>query len=494
MTRIRPTHVPVWQLALLACLMASCSNEETGTAPQTDEQEVAASSESIAVSDLLPHQQMAKEFLRELIEIDTTHSTGNTTNVANAMAAHLIAEGFPEADVSVLGPFENKGNLVVRYRGRDVGRKPLLLLAHIDVVEANPDDWTLDPFTFTEQDGYYYGRGTTDDKDEAAIHIANLIRLKQEGFQPDSDIIVALTADEEGGTDNGVVWLLENHPELIDAEYALNEGGKAVIKDGNHTSNGVQASEKVYQSFTLEVTNPGGHSSLPVKDNAIYRLADALVRIRAYDFPVVLNEVTRIFFERSADLEEGDLAVAMRGVLQDPPDPAAVAYLSRTPFYNSRLRTTCVATQLDAGHAENALPQRARATVNCRVLPGESIEIVQNTLETVIGDVQVTITPVEEATLSPPSPLTPEVLGAIEATTDEMWPGVPVIPIMHAGATDGLYLRNAGIPVYGVSGLFEDIADNRMHGQNERILIKSYFEGQEFLYRLTKRLSRSDEN
>jgi acetylornithine deacetylase/succinyl-diaminopimelate desuccinylase-like protein len=266
-----------------------------------------------------------------------------------------------------------------------------------------------------------------------------------------------------------------------------------VIKDGKHIANGVQASEKVYQTFTLEVTNPGGHSSLPVKDNAIYRLADALVRIRAYDFPVVLNEITRIFFERYADLEEGDLAAAMRGIIEDPPDPAAVAYLSRTPFYNSRMRTTCVATQLEAGHAENALPQRAQATVNCRVLPGESVEVVEHTLETVIGDVQVTITPVQEALASPPSPLTPEVLGAIESVTGEMWPGVPVIPMMSTGATDGLFLRNAGIPVYGVAGLFADIADNRAHGQNERIVIKSYFEGQEFLYRLMKRLSTSDE-
>ncbi len=493
MTRIKPIHIPMLPLALLAGFMASCSSEDTGIALESAEPDTAASSESMATPDLLPHQQMAKDFLRELIEIDTTHSTGNTTNAADAMAAHLIAAGFPEEDVLVLGPLENKGNLVVRYRGRAVGRKPLLLLAHIDVVEADPADWTLDPFTFTEQDGYYYGRGTTDDKDEAAIHVVNLIRLKREGFQPDRDIIVALTADEEGGSDNGVIWLLENHRELIDAEYTLNEGGSAVIRDGKHIANGVQASEKVYQTFTLEVTNPGGHSSLPVKDNAIYRLADALVRIRAYDFPVVLNEVTRIFFERYADLEEGDLAAAMRGIIQDLPDPAAVAYLSRTPFYNSRMRTTCVATQLEAGHAENALPQRARATVNCRVLPGESVKIVENTLETVIGDVQVTITPLQDATPSPPSPLTPEILGAIESVTGEMWPGVPVIPMMSTGATDGLFLRNAGIPVYGVAGLFADIADNRAHGQNERIVIKSYFEGQEFLYRLMKRLSISDE-
>lgn len=475
--------------AFLAIVLASCSNEDTSSpsAEATTE-----SAEAAPLTALLPHQQMAKDFLRELIEIDTTHSSGNTTIAAEAMAAHLIAEGFPPEDVQVLGPSEKKGNLIARFRGRDVGRKPLLLMAHIDVVEADPADWTLDPFTFTEQDGYYYGRGTTDDKDEAAIHIANLIRLKREGFQPDRDIIVALTADEEGGTENGIIWLLENHPDLIDAEYAINEGGGGAMKNGVHVANGVQASEKIYQSFTLEVTNPGGHSSLPVKDNAIYRLADALIRIRAYDFPVALNEVTRIYFERSAELEESDLSVAMQGILNDPPDPAAAAFLSRTPFYNSRLRTTCVATLLDGGHAENALPQRAQATVNCRVLPGESVEVVQDTLRTVIGDDTVTITPVQEALISPPSPLTPELLSVIEGITEEMWPGVPVVPMMSTGATDGLFLRSAGTPVYGVSGLFSDIDDNRAHGQNERILIKSYFEGQEFLYRLTTQLSRSD--
>jgi acetylornithine deacetylase/succinyl-diaminopimelate desuccinylase-like protein len=490
MTTNKSIFSPASQLVVLAFLVMSCSKEDTAStskAPMTE------SSVEEPASELMSHQQMAKDFLRELIEINTTHSTGSTTLAAEAMAAHLIAAGFAEEDVQVLGPSESKGNLVVRYRGRDVGRRPLLLLAHIDVVEADPADWTLDPFKFTEQGEYYYGRGTTDDKDEAAIHIANLIRLKQEGFQPDRDIIVALTADEEGGSENGVVWLLENHPELIHAEYALNEGGGGSLRDGVHVANAVQASEKVYQSFTLEVTNPGGHSSLPVKDNAIYRLADALIRIRAYDFPVALNEITKIFFERSAELEEGELADAMRGVLQYPPDPAAVAYLSNQSFYNSRLRTTCVATMLDAGHAENALPQRARATVNCRVLPGESMDVVRDTLATVIGDAQVTITPVAEATPSAPSPLTPEVLGAIETVTEEMWPSVPVIPIMSTGATDGLFLRNAGIPVYGVSGLFRDIEDNRAHGQNERILIKSFFDGQEFLYRLVTRLSRSDE-
>ena len=491
MSRLRFFDQLAISLLLSLGLLVACSKDDTGSAEESTEPETEATVPAQS-AELLPQQQMARDLLKELIEIDTTHSTGNTTLAAQAMADRLLAAGFPAEDVHVLGPTETKGNLVARYRGRDSGRKPLLLLAHIDVVEADPADWTLDPFTFIEQEGYYYGRGTTDDKDEAAIYVANLIRMKQEGFQPDRDIIVALTADEEGGDDNGVKWLLENHANLINAEYALNEGGGGAMQDGRHVLNAVQASEKVYQTFTFEVTNPGGHSSLPLKDNAIYRLADALTRVRNHDFPVSLNEVTRVFFERSAELEEGELAGAMRGVLLSPPDPAAIAFLENITHYNSRLRTTCVATMLDAGHAENALPQRARATVNCRVLPSESIDSVHNTLETIIGDGQVAVTRVDDANPSVPSPLTPEMLGAIEKITEEMWPGVPVIPTMSTGATDGLYLRNAGIPVYGVSGLFGDVDDVRAHGQNERIRIESYFEGQEFLFRLTQTLSRSD--
>ena len=479
---------------LFTVLVASCSKEDTPPVPAdvaTDSAADAAPESS--TSDLMAHQQLAKDLLRELIEIDTTQSSGSTTIAAEAMAAHLLAAGFPEEDIHVLGPSEKRGNLVVRYRGRDFGRKPILLLAHIDVVEANPEDWTLDPFTFIEQDGYFFGRGTTDDKDEAAIHIANLIRMKSEGFQPDRDIIVALTADEEGGDENGVVWLLENHPELIDAEYAINEGGGGTLKDGVQVSNAVQASEKVYQSFTLEVTNPGGHSSRPTWENAIYRLADALIRIRAHNFPAELNEVTTAFFTRSAALQEPDLATAMNGILQDPPDSTALETLSSVPFYNALLRTTCVATLLNGGHAENALPQRAKATVNCRVLPGVEMDSVQASLETAIDDPQVAVEPVALATPSVPSPLTPDLVRTIESVTEDMWPGVPVVPIMSTGATDGLFLRNSGTPVYGVSGLFSEMGDNRAHGQNERILIKSYFEGQEFLYRLTKELATSDE-
>lgn len=484
---LKNDHILTLVTLTIAIALPGCGNDEAVIEPAMTPPETTTSTE------LSPHQRMARDILKELVETDTTDASGDNTAAAQAMADRLLAAGFPAEDVQVLAPADRKGNLVARYRGRESGRKPLLLLAHIDVVAADPDDWTLDPFTFVEQDGYYYGRGTTDDKDEAAIHIANLIRLREEGFQPDRDIIVALTADEETGNHNGVAWLLEEHPDLIDAEYALNEGGGGSMQDGVHISNNVQASEKVYQTFILETTNPGGHSSLPVRDNAIYDLADAIVRIKNHAFPVSLNEVTSLFFERSAALEEGELAEAMQGVLQSPPDPSAIAYLADTPYYNSRLRTTCVATRLDAGHADNALPQRARATINCRVLPGESIDAVHNTLETVVGNDQVSITRAAPAKPSPPSPLTDEMLGAIETITNDLWPGVPVIPTMSTGATDGLYLRIAGIPVYGVSGLFGDIDDVRAHGQNERIRIESYFEGQEFLYQLTKTLSRSDQ-
>jgi acetylornithine deacetylase/succinyl-diaminopimelate desuccinylase-like protein len=443
----------------------------------------------LAAQDLEWHEQLAHDLLQELVEIDTTHSTGSTTVAAEAMAAHLLAAGFPAADVQVLEELPRKGNLVARYRGRGAGARPLLLLAHIDVVEADAADWTVAPFEFLERDGYYYGRGTLDDKDEAAIHIANLIRMRREGFMPDRDIIVALTADEEGGDDNGVEWLLENHRELIDAELGLNEGGGGNIRHGRKLSHSVQTSEKVYQSFTLEVLNPGGHSSRPEQDNAIYRLADALGRIRDYVFPVALNETTRAYFAGTAELEDPELGRAMRGILQTPPDPAAVEQLSSIPAYNALLRTTCVATLLSAGHAENALPQRARATVNCRILPGEPVNEVQRTLETVVADSQVTIAPVDVARPSDPSPLSRPVLEPIERITEKLWPGVPVIPTMSTGATDGLYLRNAGIPVYGVSGVFTDIDDNRAHGRDERIPVTSFFEGQEFLYRLTRELA-----
>jgi len=433
-------------------------------------------------------QQLARSIFQELIEINTTDSSGSTTKAAEAMAARLREAGFPEADVQVLGPNPRKGNLVARLRGTGA-RKPLLLLAHLDVVEARREDWSFDPFKFLERDGYFYGRGTSDDKAMAAIWVANLIRYKQAGFTPDRDLIVALTADEEGGDFNGVEWLLKNHRELIDAEYGLNEGGGGDLKGGRRLLNEVQASEKVFLSFRLEVKNPGGHSSLPVKNNAIYHLADGLSRLAKFEFPVKLNEVTRAFFERMSMIEGGQLGADMKAITRTPPDAAATGRLSATPYFNALMRTTCVATRLEAGHADNALPQTARAVVNCRILPGESPAEVQQTLAKVLADDQIAVSPMAEPKPSPPSPLKPEIMQPIERITSELWPGVPVVPVMSTGATDGLFLRIAGIPTYGVSGLFEDINDIRAHGKDERMGVKEFYEGQEFLYRLVKALS-----
>jgi acetylornithine deacetylase/succinyl-diaminopimelate desuccinylase-like protein len=434
------------------------------------------------------YRELARDLLRELVEIDTTDEDGDNTAAAEAMAAHLRAEGFPEEDILVAGPTPTKGNLVVRYPGRDGSLKPLLTMAHIDVVAADPADWTIAPFTFLERDGYFWGRGVTDDKDEAAIYIANLIRMKREGFVPERGIVVMLTADEEGGDHNGVAWLLANHRDWIDGAYALNEGGGGMERDGMRVSNNVQASEKVYQSFWLEATNPGGHSSLPVKKNAIYDLSAALLAIQEYDFPVMLNEVTEAYFSRTAEIVGGETGEAMRRILADPEDEAALRVLAPDPQYNSRLRTTCVATRLDGGHADNALPQLARAMVNCRILPTHDPGAVLDQLEALSGP-DIAITPDSEPTPSLPSPLTDEVLGEIERITEAMWPGVPVLPIMSTGATDALYLRNAGIPVYGVSGLFHDVEDVRAHGQDERIKTVHFYEGQEFLYRLMRGLT-----
>jgi acetylornithine deacetylase/succinyl-diaminopimelate desuccinylase-like protein len=436
-------------------------------------------------------QAFAVEVYKQLVEINTTDSVGDNTKAAEAMAAHLRAAGVPAADIFVGGPAPRKGNLVARIRGRSTTLKPILLLAHIDVVEANKEDWSngLDPFTFTERDGYYYGRGTTDDKAMAAIFVANLVRMQREGLTPGRDIILALTADEEGGDHNGVQWLLANHRQLVDAEYGLNEGGGGQSKGGKKIANRVQASEKVYVDYTLAVTNKGGHSSQPQPENAIYQLADALARIGKHVFPVKLNEVTRTYFARMAGVETGQVAADFKAIAQPSPDAAAVARLSAVPLYNAMLRTTCVATMVNAGHAPNALPQRAAANVNCRILPGEDPGDVQKTLTALVGNPAVSITPVDVARPSPPSPLTPEIMLAIQRITEEMWPGVPVVPVMSTGATDGLYFRQAGIPIYGVSGLFGDMDDVRAHGRDERMGVKEFGEGAEFLWWLVNVLS-----
>ena len=432
-------------------------------------------------------ESTARELLRELVEINTTESSGSTLQAARAMEARVLAAGFPRADVTVVENAPRKGNLIVRLRGRSSGRKPILLLSHIDVVEAKAEDWTLPPFQFIEKDGTFFGRGVADDKDEGAIHLALIMRMKEEGFVPDRDIIVALTADEEGGPANGVEWLIANRRELIEAEFAFNEGGGGRIRDGVKLSNDVQASEKKYQNFILEATNPGGHSSVPVRDNAITHLSAALVKIGAFDFPARLNPITRAYFERSAGITPGPIGAAMKAVVANPNDAAAIRTLSEDPRYNSQLRTTCVATMLEGGHARNALPQRARANVNCRILPDETSESVQRTLAEVIANPKVTITPEAEAKNSPPSPLTPELMGQIERISAQMWPDVPVIPTMSTGATDGLYLRNAGIPVYGISGLF--YGDANAHGMNERVPAEAFYQGLEFMYRLVKAIT-----
>jgi acetylornithine deacetylase/succinyl-diaminopimelate desuccinylase-like protein len=439
----------------------------------------------IPQSSVSSHDALARQILQELVEINTTESNGDCTKAAEAMAVRLKAAGFSDADVKVLGPAPRKGNLVARLRGNS-SRKPILLLAHLDVVEARREDWSTDPFKFSEQDGFFYGRGTMDDKGMAAIWIATLIRLKQEGFTSNRDLIVALTADEEGGTSNGVSWLLKNHRELIDAEFAINEGGGGEIKNGKRVMNTVQASEKVYQSFQLSVKNPGGHSSRPTKDNAIYQLAESLLRLSRYQFPARLNEVTTEYYRRSAALTAGQTASDMRAIAQKTPDAKAVARLSESAYDNALLRTTCVATKLEAGHAENALPQTASAIVNCRILPDESPAMIRGTLVRVLNNPKIDVKPLDPAITSAPSPLRPEVLMPIERITDAMWPGVPVVPVMATGATDGLYLRNAGIPTYGVSGIFSDVNDNRVHGKDERIGTSHFYEAREFLYRLIK--------
>src|SRR5882762_4451468 len=403
---------------------------------------------------LSANDQRARDIFAQLIDINTTGSSGSTTIAATAMARRLTDAGFPPADVVVVGPADSKNyNLVARFRGTG-SQKPVLLLAHIDVVEAKREDWSLDPFTFTEKDGFFYGRGTMDIKDGAAILVATLARLKQEGYRPSRDLILALTTGEEGGSDyNGVEWLLANHRDLIDAAYVINmDAGDPVILNGKRLMRTVQASEKVFVTFKLEVRNPGGHSSLPTKDNAIYRLAAALGRLSAYAFPAQLNEITRASFARWSQLQQGTLAADMAAVAQTPPDTAAIRRLSAvSPLYNAQLRTTCVATELAGGHAENALPQSASATVNCRMLPGTPSEEVQGTLVRVVNDTAVKVTVVTAATPSPLAALQPDVMSAIERVTTRLW-HIPVIPVMETGATDGLYLRNAGIPVYGVSG------------------------------------------
>jgi acetylornithine deacetylase/succinyl-diaminopimelate desuccinylase-like protein len=437
-------------------------------------------------------QKLLREIYQELVEIDTSDLSGDTTRAARAMAARLRAAGFPAADIEVIVPpgGPKKGNLVARLRGSGA-QKPLLLLAHIDTVNALPEGWRRDPFKLIEENGYFFGRGAADNKAMAAALVTIMITLKQENYRGPRDIILALTADEEiiPSAFSGIDYLIKHHRALIDAELALNEGGGGLLDaNGKPLYHGIQAGEKVFQTYRLEVTNPGGHSARPSKDNAIYHLAGGLARLAEHDFPFKLLPVTRAYFERAAEFETAATAADMRAILREPPDATALARLSAVPRFNALMRTTCVATMLDAGHATNALPQRARAVVNCRILPGEAVDEVQKTLLRVFANDKIAVRADGEAVLSPPPPLTPQIMRMVNEITGAMWPGVPVIPTLSAGATDGRFLANIGIPTYGITGQFRDADGGGVHGLNERVRVQSVYEGHQFLDRLVRAL------
>jgi acetylornithine deacetylase/succinyl-diaminopimelate desuccinylase-like protein len=440
-----------------------------------------------------PFETSGRAILRELIETNTTYSSGSTSAAARKLAARFRAAGFPAADVQVVGPTTGRdakdGNLVVRYRGRGQ-RRPILLIGHLDVVEARRADWVLDPFVLTERDGHFYGRGTLDMKNGDAAWVASLLRMRREGVVPAGDFILALTAGEEGGGGyTGIEWLLANRRALVDAQYVLNaDGGGGELRDGRPIALDVDAAEKVFHTLHLTVRNPGGHSSLPERDNAIYRLAWALTRVGAYDFPITINAVTRAYFAETAGLVTGPVSDELRAAGSARPDSAVLARLAaRSPFYNAQLRTTCVATMLEAGHAVNALPQRAQATVNCRVLPGEDPASVERVIRTVVADSAVVVTPSDSARPSPPSPLPPALAETLHRVAASIWGPLPIVPTMATGASDALFFRNAGVPTYNVSGLFADPnipADNRAHGLDERIGVRAFYQQLDFTYRL----------
>jgi acetylornithine deacetylase/succinyl-diaminopimelate desuccinylase-like protein len=451
-------------------------------------------------SDQVTHAT-AHDIFKQLIEINTTDSIGSTTVAAQAMAKRLLDAGFPAADVVVLGPNDRKGNMVARFRGKPGSKlKPMLIIGHLDVVEAKREDWTTDPFQFVEQDGYYYGRGTQDMKVSDAIVVTDFIRMHNEGFVPDRDIILALTADEEGGTSNGVDWLLKNHRELIDAEFALNPDSGGVVTDkGKAVTMEFEATEKLYGDFQVLATNPGGHSSLPKPDNAIYHIADALTAVQRYQFPLELNSVTRGYFAQMARIEPAETAADMRAILADPPDAAAAARLSKDARYNSTLHTTCVATMLSGGHAPNALPQRAEANVNCRIFPGHSQEEIRLELVKLFNDPALSVRyKADSGELSDhgsdrksmePPPLRADVMDSLRTVSQKLWPNTPLLPIMETGASDSIYTMMAGIPSYGISGVAIDRDDVRAHGKDERVKVDSYFTGVDFYYQFLKVLT-----
>jgi acetylornithine deacetylase/succinyl-diaminopimelate desuccinylase-like protein len=448
----------------------------------------------------LASRALARDILEELIEINTTESTGSTTEAADAMRTRLLAAGFAPDDVQVLGPNERKGNMVARYRGKPGSTlKPVLIIGHTDVVEARREDWSTDPFKFVEKDGYFYGRGAEDMKVSDAIVMADFIRMKKDGYVPDRDIILALTADEEVGPANGVAWLLENHRDLVDAEYALNpDSGQ--VRPEEPVAVEFEATEKLYADYQIMATNAGGHSSLPKPDNAIYHVADALAALQNFAFPFELNPVTREYFAAMSRIETGQDAADMRAILRDPSDERAVERLSQNARFNSTMRTTCVATMLSGGHATNALPQRAAANVNCRILPGHSQEEIRLALVKLFKDPALSVRYLDSQgvlsdhgsdrkAMSPP-PLRADIMKCLSDVGGRLWPGAAVIPIMDTGASDSIYTMNAGIPSYGISGVAIGRDDSRAHGRDERVGVDAFYNGLEFYYLLLKELTQ----
>jgi acetylornithine deacetylase/succinyl-diaminopimelate desuccinylase-like protein len=437
-----------------------------------------------------------RSLYKELVETNTTLSSGSCTLAAERMAAHLRAAGFSDSDIHLFSVPDHpkEGGLVAVYPGRDPKAKALLLLAHLDVVEARREDWTRDPFTLVEENGNFYARGAIDDKAEAAIWVDTLVRFKGEHWRPRRPIKLALTCGEETtGAFNGAQWLATQHRDWIDAAFAVNEGAHGELDgEGKRVLLEIQAGEKTSQNFRLEVTNPGGHSSRPVKNNAIYHLAAALLRVQGYEFPAQFTDANRAYFTALAPIlaARGDteVAQAMRALVKDPNDAAAIALVSsKDPGWNSTLRTTCVATMLDAGHATNALPQRARANINCRIFPGVDAESVRAKLEEVIGDSEVKVTTLEtRGPSSPPPPLTRQIMGPVEKIAGEMFPGIPVVPILQPGATDGQFLNAVGIPTYGIEPLFTGPDVGHIHGLNEYVSVQSLLDSRAFLYRLVR--------
>ena len=441
-----------------------------------------------------PLIESSRQLLRDLVGINTAEPDGNTTIAATHVAEFLKSAGFPAGDVQVIGPDPRRGNLVARLRGRGTG-KPILFIAHLDVVAAMRDDWTTDPFTLVEKDGYFYGRGTTDDKQFCAIFAAAFAQLKREGFAPDRDLVLALTTGEEQGTNessNGIMWLLKHHRALIDAAYVINGdvGGGSIAPDGRYISYGVQAGEKLYADFTLEATHDGGHSSRPVAGNPIYRIARALSRVETLQLPLRVGSVTRPYLAFLATVESGRKAADLRAAAATPPDQAAMTRLAdEDPSLNAQLHTTCVATQVTAGHAPNALPQRARANVNCRILPGDTPADIRAALIKAIDDTAVTVTQTAGVQDAPPVRLDPAVMALITKASGAVWPGVPVVPVLEVGASDGLHFRQLGVDVYGVYH-FEREEDKRAHGKDERIGVKQFDEATRFGYELAKIIGR----